>query len=42
VQDAISVDGKQIDDLAETGHDLAPDDEQRLAEDRRLSLDELF
>jgi hypothetical protein len=42
VQDAVGVDSQQIDDLPEARRDLAADDKQRLAEDRRLSLDELF
>jgi hypothetical protein len=42
VQDAIGVDGEQIDDLPEARRDLAADNEQRLAKDRRFSLDELF
>jgi len=42
VQDAVSVDGEQVDDLPEARRDLAADDKQRLSEDRRLSLDELF
>jgi hypothetical protein len=42
VQNAISVSGEQVDDLSKARRDLAADNEQRLAEDRRLSLDELF
>jgi hypothetical protein len=42
VQDAVGVDGEQIDDLSEACRDLAADDEQRFPEDRWLSLDEFF
>jgi hypothetical protein len=42
VQDAIGVYGEQVDDLTEARNDLTADDEQRLTEDRRLGLDELF
>jgi hypothetical protein len=42
MQDAVSVDGEQVDDLPEARRDLAADDKQRFPEDRRLGLDELF
>ncbi|HUY50597.1 MAG TPA: hypothetical protein VMV92_33635 [Streptosporangiaceae bacterium] len=42
MQDAFTIDCKQVDDLHGARRDLAPDDKQWFPEDRRLSLDQLF